>query len=66
MYPRWAYDQYRQIMRKQAKLHHWNYLDLWKVAPPEEFTDYELHLSARGEQLMAEGLRETVQKMACR
>lgn len=65
MVPRWAYDQYRQIMSNQAKVNGWNYVDLWNIAPPEDFTDYELHLSPQGEQLLANGLKARVQKIAC-
>jgi hypothetical protein len=63
--PRWAYDQYRQIISKQMQANGWAYVDLWNIAPPQEFTDYELHLSPRGEQLMAQGMQTAVQKLAC-
>lgn len=65
MYPRWAYNQYRQIMRRQAKSNHWAYLDLWKIAPAKDFTDYELHLSPDGEQRMAKGMQAALQEIAC-
>jgi len=65
MYPRWAYDQYRRIMRRQANANHWAYLDLWRIAPPEDFSDYELHLSPQGEQRMAQGMQVALQKIAC-
>jgi len=63
--PRWAYDQYRQILSNQVKINGWAYVDLWNIIPPQEFTDYELHLSPRGEQLMAKGMQAAVQKAAC-
>jgi len=65
MFPRWAYDQYRRIIARQAGTHQWAYLDLWNVVPPEDFTDYELHLSARGEERMAEAMQAAVQQVAC-
>ncbi len=63
--PRWAYDQYRRIISSRMKANGWAYVDLWNVAPPKEFTDYELHLSPRGEQLMAQGMQDSIEKMAC-
>jgi len=30
-YPRWAYDQYRQMMAERARSGAWNYLDLWDI-----------------------------------
>jgi hypothetical protein len=65
MYPQWAYDQYRKILANQAAANGWHLADLWNVAPPEDFTDYELHLSPQGEQLMAQGMQASVQKTAC-
>jgi hypothetical protein len=65
MYPQWAYDQYRRLLSNQARANGWHYLDLWNVAPPEDFTDYELHLSPHGEQLMAQSMQALVQKVAC-
>lgn len=40
-YPRWAYDQYRELMAQQP----WQYADLWDVALNDEFTDSSLHLT---------------------
>ena len=65
MVPRWAYDQYRQIMSRQMEFNGWHYTDLWNIAPPQDFTDYELHLSPHGEQLFAAALKTPIQKIAC-
>lgn len=65
MVPRWAYDQYRLIMSRQMPLNGWHYADLWNIAPPQDFTDYELHLSPHGEQLLATALKTPIQKIAC-
>ncbi len=65
MVPHWAYDQYRQIMSQQMELNGWHYVDLWNIAPPQDFTDYELHLSPQGEQLLAAALKNPIQKIAC-
>ena len=53
-YPRWAYDQYRQLLADQAAAAGWNYLDLWDAIPPDEFTDTPVHLTPAGTRLLAE------------
>ena len=57
-YPRWAYDQYRQMLEETAIANNWNYIDLWNAIPPEEFTDTPVHLTRRGNQLFAALLRD--------
>lgn len=57
-YPRWAYDQYRQVLSETADANHWTYIDLWNAIPPEEFTDTPVHLTRHGNQLFAELLRD--------
>lgn len=52
-YPRWAYDQYRQVLSETAAANHWAYIDLWDAIPPEEFTDTPVHLTRHGNQLFA-------------
>jgi hypothetical protein len=64
-YPRWAYDQYRQIISEQATANHWNYLDLWNVIPPGDFIGSQFHLSAEGQQLLAGYLKPAIQQSAC-
>lgn len=53
-YPRWAYDQYREIMLDLTRTNSWHYLDLWDLIPPEEFTNSAIHISPTGEELLAE------------
>lgn len=53
-YPRWAYDQYRQLLGEKAQNEGWFYLDLWDQIPPEEFTDTPVHLTPQGSRRMAE------------
>jgi hypothetical protein len=59
-YPRWAYDQYRQLLatwtgstQMLLQADH-NYLDLWDVIPLDEFTDTPVHLTPEGTRLLAE------------
>lgn len=64
-YPRWAYDQYRQILSERANAKHWNYLDLWNVVPMNEFTNSAIHLTPAGETLLADRVAQTLQS-SCR
>ncbi|MCX6055393.1 MAG: hypothetical protein NTZ74_10875 [Chloroflexi bacterium] len=50
-YPRWAYDQYRQILTRTSVSNGWDYLDLWNAVPPQHFTNSAIHLDAPGEVL---------------
>lgn len=52
-YPRWAYDQYRQMLAGAAAAEGWRYLDLWDAIPPEEFTDTPVHLTPEGSRQFA-------------
>ena len=53
-YPRWAYDQYREILVKKALSQNWNFLDIWDFIAPEEFTDTPVHMTPEGTRLTAE------------
>ena len=57
-YPRWAYDQYRSFLASHVLQNGWSYLDLWDIVPPGEFTNSAIHLTSRGEQILAEHLAE--------
>lgn len=57
-YPRWAYDQYRQILSTQAQQSGWRYVDLWNLVPEGEFTNSAIHLTPAGEALLAETIAE--------
>jgi hypothetical protein len=60
-YPRWAYDEYRQILAEHAAARNWNYLDLWDLVPPGEFTNSAIHLTPAGERQLADTIAETIQ-----
>ena len=53
-YPRWAYDDYRVLMRDEAGRRGWNYVDLWDAVPDSEYTDSAIHLTPTGSALLAE------------
>jgi hypothetical protein len=61
-YPRWVYDQYRQILAAAAAQNGWNYLDLWNMFPSSSFTNTPLHLNPEGERKLAEAIAPSIQK----
>ena len=65
LYPRWAYDQYREIVASQAQASYLTYLDMWNIIPPKYFTDTPLHLNAEGERLFAEQLSPALLSTVC-
>lgn len=65
VYPRWAYDQYREHLANQAQSAGWNYLDLWNAVPPEYFADARFHLRVEGEQVLIQQMNPVVQSMTC-
>ena len=60
-YPRWAYDEYRQRLAERAAARNWDYLDLWDLVPPSEFTNSAIHLTPAGERLLANTIAEAIQ-----
>jgi hypothetical protein len=52
-YPRWAYDQYRDLYAFIATERGWRYLDLWDSIDATEFTDSPVHLTATGSRQLA-------------
>jgi hypothetical protein len=60
LYPRWAYDRYRELLAELAIENGWNYLDLWDMLPPEAFTDSEFHLTLDATCQLAERLGEAL------
>jgi hypothetical protein len=63
-YPRWAYDSYRQLLRKLAADNKWHYWDLWNLLPPSEFTDSPVHLSPRGSRQLSETVGKFIEEVA--
>jgi len=59
-YPRWAYDQYRQLYAEQVTENDWLYLDVWDSIAPEEFTDSPVHLTPAGSSQLAERIAEFI------
>ena len=66
LYPRWAFDQYRDLVAAQAESLSMPYLDLWNEIPPEYFTDTPFHLSPEGERLLMEQIAPSLLSMVCK
>jgi hypothetical protein len=64
-YPRWAYDQWRQMMTKKAEEQGWNYLDLWNLLPADQFTNSAIHLTPKGEATLAERVEKIFLEQTC-
>lgn len=62
-YPRWAYDEYRQLMQAQSENSAWLYSDFWNVVPPGEFTNTAIHLSPSGTSILAEEISRSLPKI---
>ena len=63
-YPRWAYDQYRDLLAANATEEGWHYLDLWDQIPAQEFTDTPVHMSPVGTAQFAELLQPAILKLS--
>jgi hypothetical protein len=64
-YPRWVYDQWRGMISARAKSSGWEYLDLWNIVPPKEFTNSAIHMTPKGESLLAEHLKQYILQQSC-
>jgi hypothetical protein len=64
-YPRWAYDQWRQMMTEKAAAQGWNYLDLWDLVSPGQFTNSAIHLTPAGETLLTSRVEQSFSGVRC-
>lgn len=60
-YPRWAYDDYRAWLSLASHQNGWHYMDMWNIAPPDQFTNSAIHLTAQGTRLVADRLHNVIQ-----
>lgn len=60
-YPRWAYDEYRQLLAERSVSHGWQYFDFWNLAPLGEFTNSGVHLTPKGEGMLTDKVAEAIQ-----
>jgi len=57
-YPRWAYDSYRQRLAETSTQNGWVYADFWNLVPMDEFTNSAVHLTPKGETLLADAVKD--------
>jgi hypothetical protein len=65
LYPRWAYDNYREFMSGWMSENQYLYVDMWQAIPQDEFSDFPVHLYPTGEQLLAEALSPEILGYSC-
>jgi lysophospholipase L1-like esterase len=59
-YPRWAYEDYRQILSDLAVENNWHYLDLWNIVPAAEFTNSAIHMTPVGTAQLADRVAQAL------
>ncbi len=65
LYPRWAYDAWRQRMLEESAVNRWTYLDLWNIVPAEQFTNSAIHMTPGGEALLVERIKTGLFEQGC-
>ncbi len=60
-YPRWAYDEYRQLLLEHSAAHNWKYFDFWDLTPMQEFTNSGVHMTPKGESLLTAKVAQAIQ-----
>ncbi len=66
MYPRWAFDEFRQQLGAFSTGHALEYVDLYNAMAPSQFTSTNFHLTPAGEREFAALLAPHVLKLVCR
>jgi hypothetical protein len=64
-YPRWVYDQYRQLLAGRSQQKGWSYLDVWNLAAENQFTNSAIHLIPAAEAQLAQRLGAAILQQAC-
>lgn len=64
-YPRWAYDQYRSLMKEKSRREAWKFLDLWNIVPASEFTNSAIHTTPLGVTMIAQKIFPILQTIIC-
>ena len=63
-YPRWAYDDYRQLLAEKSAANGWLYWDMWDVAAPSEFTNSAIHLTSSGTEQFSQLVSQLIIRTA--
>jgi hypothetical protein len=61
-YPRWAYDEYRQLLTERSAANGWTYVDAWDIVPMDEFTNSGVHMTPYGESLLTDRVSTAIQQ----
>jgi len=61
-YPKWAYDQYRSVIKEFTHENNIKYYDLWDLIPEDEFTNSAIHLSVDAEKIMADKIALVIEE----
>jgi hypothetical protein len=62
-YPRWAYDEYRELLETFFEEQDLIYLDYWDLIPSKEFTNTAIHATPDGVHILAVELASQIQKL---
>ena len=65
VYPRWAYDAYRQSLAEWMASMGYPYYDYWDALPASEFSNDMAHRNTQGEAQFANLLAPSLQKFSC-
>ncbi|MEW5938556.1 MAG: hypothetical protein AB1750_02740 [Chloroflexota bacterium] len=65
LYPRWAYDAYRQSLADWTTQRGYAYLDYWNAVPATLFANEIFHRDPAGEAMYAELLAPSIVQSAC-
>ncbi len=63
-YPRWAYDQYRQLFIQTCQAKSWLCLDEWNLVPSNQFTNSAIHMTSHGTKLLANEIENAILSQA--
>jgi hypothetical protein len=61
-YPRWAFDQFREIFSDFTNENQIKYFDFWNLVPDKNFTNSAIHLDLTGEKLLAGKIQNIIEK----
>jgi hypothetical protein len=59
-YPKWAYDQYRELIAGTCQKYSWQYLDEWNLVPANEFSNSAIHMTPKGTKMLATILEQSI------
>jgi lysophospholipase L1-like esterase len=63
-YPRWAYDQYRELLATYCQEKQLTCFDLWNLISADDFTNTAIHMNPHGTQETAQWIAKALQNWA--